>query len=101
MEIRTINRTIGYGILVFLIGFFLGIHLLKYLQLLMSVGFLMTAIGIFYFFKETNLKEQFQKDHDEDFLTYFWNVIFFKLQTFMLFVWMIVMNLTLILDGLQ
>jgi hypothetical protein len=101
MKIRIINWTIGSGIIVFLTGFIIGIHWIKYFQILMSVGFLITSIGIFYFFKDTNLTEQFRKDRREDILTYFWNVLFFNVETFIFVVWMITMNLILIFDGFQ
>ena len=100
MQIKTINSLIGYGILVFLIGFFLGLILIKYLQLLMPVGSLMTFTGVFYFFKTTNLNDQFRKTDDEDLLTYFWNVIVLKLWTFIFLLWMISMDLTLVFTGL-
>jgi len=99
MEIKKINRLIGYGILVFLVGF-LGLHLIEYVQLLMPVGSLLTFIGVFFFFKDTKLSDQFRKEPGEDALTYFWNVIVLKLWTFIIVVWMISMNLTLIFGGL-
>jgi hypothetical protein len=100
MKISTINRLIGYGILVFSIGFFLGVHWIKYLQLLMPLGSLMTFLGVIYFFKETNLEDQFKKHPREDMLTYFWNVIVLKLWTSIFVLWMITMDLTLITNGL-
>lgn len=100
MQINTINRLIGYGILVFSIGFFLGLNWIKYLQLLMPIGSLMTFTGVFYFLKTTNLNDQFRKTDNEDVLTYFWDVIVLKLWTFIFVVWMISMNLTLISTGL-
>ncbi len=100
MKIRTINRLIGYGILVFLVGFFFGLHWLRYLQLLMPIGSLMTFIGVFFFLKDTNWTDQFKKDPREDVLTYFWNVIVLKLWTFIFVLWMISMDLLLIFNGL-
>jgi hypothetical protein len=100
MQIKTINRFIGYGILVFSIGFFLGLNWLKYLQLLMPIASLVTFIGVFYFFKDTNLNEQFRKPDNEDVLTYFWNVIVPKFWTVIFVLWMISMDLTMIFTGL-
>jgi hypothetical protein len=100
MQIKTINKLIGYGILVFSIGFFLGLNWLKYLQLLMPIGSLMTFVGVFYFFKDTNLNDQFKKADNEDVLTYFWNVIVLKFWTFVFVLWMISMDLILIFKGM-
>jgi hypothetical protein len=86
--------------LVFSIGFFLGIHWIKYLQFLMPLGSLMTFFGVFFFFKVTNLEDQFKKHPGQDMLTYFWNVIVLKLWTFIFVLWMITMDLTLISRGL-
>jgi hypothetical protein len=99
MKIKTINRLIGYGILVFSIGFSLGLTWLKYMQLLMPFGSLMTLVGVFYFFRDTNLNEQFRKAKSEDVMTYFWNVIVLKLWTFVFVLWMISMDLTMIFNG--
>lgn len=101
MGIKLINKLIGYGILLFTIGFFLGLHWIKYFQLLMPVGSLMTFTGIFFFFKDINLTDQFKKDANEDVLTYFWNVIVLKLWTLIFALWMIAMNIILVLKGLQ
>jgi hypothetical protein len=100
MQIKTINKVIGYGILVFSIGFFSGLNWIKYLQLLMPIGSLMTFVGVFYFFKDTNLNDQFRKADNEDVLTYFWNVIVLKFWTFVFVLWMISMDLILIFNGL-
>jgi hypothetical protein len=101
MTIKLINKLTGYGILLFSIGFFFGVHWIKYLQLLMPLGFLMTFAGVFFFFKDTDLREQFSKDSNEDVLTYFWNVLVLKLWTFIFVLWMLVMNITLMTEGLQ
>jgi len=101
MTIKLINRLIGFGIVVFLMGVFLGFNWIKHLQLLIPVGSLMTFCGVFFFFKYTNLTEQFHKDPDEDALTYFWDVVILKLWTFGFILWMIVMNVSLLSDGLQ
>src|SRR5690606_7540630 len=77
----TINRLIGYGILVFLIGFVAGVNWIKYLQLLIPVGSLMTFFGVFYFLKQTNLQEEFRMNPKDDVLTYFWDVLVLKLWT--------------------
>lgn len=100
MKKQTINKLIGYGILVFSLGFFLGLHWIKLLQLLMPLGSLMTFVGIFYFFKETNLGAEFTMHPKDDILTFFWNVIVLKLWTFVFVIWMIVMDITLITNGL-
>jgi hypothetical protein len=100
MKISIINRLIGYGILVFSVGFFIGLHWIRYFQLLMPMGFLMTFIGVFYFFRSVNLTKQFEKDEREDVLTYFWNVIVLKLWTFIFLIWMVIMDMTLISKGL-
>lgn len=101
MTIKLINKLTGYGILLFSVGFFLGIHWIKYLQLLMPVGSLFTFAGVFFFFKDTDLTEQFRKDPNDDALTYFWDVIVLKLWTSIFVLWMLVMNIVLITDGLQ
>ena len=95
----TINRLIGYGILVFLIGFFLGVNWIKSLQLLIPIGSLMTVFGVFYFLKQTNLQGEFREDPKDDVLTYFWDVLVLKLWTCMFLIWMIVMNWMLITRG--
>lgn len=95
----TINRLIGYGILVFLIGFFLGVNWIKSVQLLIPIGSLMTFFGAFYFLKQTNLQEEFRMNPKDDVLTYFWDVLVLKLWTCMFLIWMIVMNLMLIKGG--
>lgn len=66
----------------------------------MPIGSLMTFAGVFFFFKDTNLNEQFREPDHEDVLTYFWNVIVLKLWTFIFVLWMIVMNLMLLAKGL-
>lgn len=101
MEIKTINRLIGYGILVFVTGFFFGLFWIKYLQLLMPVGSLMTFIGVFFFFKDTKLSDQFTKNPKDDVLTYFWDVIVLKFWTFIFVLWMISMDLVMMFRGLQ
>jgi hypothetical protein len=73
----------------------------KYLQLLIPIGSALTFTGVFYFFKDTNLAEQFRKDDNEDILTFFWNVVVLKLWTGIFIVWMIVMNMLLLFQGLQ
>jgi hypothetical protein len=101
MKKNIINRLIGYGILIFLIGFIIGFFWVKYFQLLIPIGSLMTFIGVFYFFKETDLKIEFTKNKNDDILTYFWNVIVLKLWTLIFIIWMITLNLTLLFVGLM
>jgi hypothetical protein len=100
MEKRTINKLIGFGILIFSLGFFLGLHWIKLLQLLMPFGSVLTFTGVFYFFKETNLAVEFTKDPKDDVLTFFWNVVVLKFWTFVFVVWMIFMNISLMINGL-
>lgn len=100
MTPQTTNRLIGYGILVFSIGFFIGVHWIKYVQLLMPLGSISTFIGVFYFLKNTNLTTEFTMNPKDDILTYFWNVIVLKLWTLTFVFWMVVMDLTLISRGL-
>ena len=95
----TINRLIGYGILLFLIGFFLGVNWIKSVQLLIPIGSLMTFFGVFYFLKQTNLQEEFRMNPKDDVLTYFWDVLVLKLWTCMFLIWMVVMNWMLISRG--
>jgi hypothetical protein len=99
MTKRIINRLIGYGILVFVVGFFAGQFWTFYLQWLIPIGTIMTFTGVFFFFKTTNLTEEFTKDKNEDVLTYFWNVIVLKLWTFIFMLWMIPMNIALLTQG--
>jgi len=97
-----INYLIGYGILIFLIGFFAGVHWLKYFQWLIFPGAIMTFFGIYFFFKYTDLAEKFAPgkiDDLDDALTYFWNVVVLKLWTFIIAVWMIVMVIHLLTAG--
>jgi hypothetical protein len=96
---RVINRLIGYGILVFLIGFYTRQFLTENLQWLIPIGTLMTFTGVFFFFKTTNLTDEFTKNKNDDILTYFWNVIALKFWTFILILWMITMNITLFTHG--
>ena len=88
----SINRLIGYGILVFLIGLFLGVNWIKCVQLLIPIRSLMTFFGVFYFLKQTNIQEEFRMNPKDDVLTYFWDVLVLKLWTCMFLIWMIVMN---------
>jgi hypothetical protein len=101
MRIQTINSFIGYGILIFVTGFVTGMLWLRYLQLLMPLGSVITFTGVFLFFTKTNLTEQFRKDPRDHVLTYFWNVLVLKLWTFNFVVWMIAMNLLLLFRGWQ
>jgi hypothetical protein len=94
-----INRLVGYGILVFVIGFFAGQFLIGYLQWLIPIGTIMTFTGAFFFFKTTSLNAEFTKDKDDDILTYFWDVIVLKLWTFIFMLWMIPMNIILFTRG--
>jgi hypothetical protein len=94
-----ISRLIGYGILIFSIGFFAGLLWLNYFQLLIPIGSLMTFVGVFYFFRVADWNEEFRKDPKEDVLTFFWNAIVLKLWTFIFVVWMIMMDLALIIKG--
>ncbi len=87
---------IGYGILVFVMGFSLG-QIVNYLLWLIPIGTLMTCTGVFFFFKMTNLSKEFTKDPSDDILTYFWNAIVLKLWTFIFMLWMISMNIILLL----
>ena len=100
MKKNVINRLIGYGILIFLLGFIIGFFWVKYFQFLIPIGTLMTFVGVFYFFKETDLKVEFTKNKNDDILTYFWNVIVLKLWTLIFILWMTTLNLTLLLTGL-
>ena len=99
MKVKTINRFIGYGILIFLIGFFLGLYWIKYLQIAILIGSGLTFVGIFFFFNSLKLTDQFRKDPSDDFLTYFWNVIVLRFWTFIIAIWMILMSVILITHG--
>jgi len=89
MHIKTINRLVGFGILIFIVGTFAGVFRISYLSWLVHLGSVLTFTGIFFFFKDTNLSQQFRKDPKDDSLTYFWNVIVLKLWTAMFAMWMI------------
>jgi hypothetical protein len=89
-----INSLIGYGILVFVAGMVAGKYWTGYLLWLIPAGTVMTYIGVFFFFKATNLIDEFRKDKNDDVLTYFWNVLVLKFWTFVFMVWMIPMNIT-------
>lgn len=95
----TVNRLIGYGILIFLIGFFVGVNWVKYGQLLIPLGSLMTFVGVFFFLRQTDMREEFRMDRRDDVLTYFWNVLVLKLWTLMFLIWMMVVNWALIIGG--
>lgn len=99
MTKRIVNRLIGYGILVFVVGFFAGQLLTAYLQWLIPMGTAMTFIGVFFFFKTTNLTVEFSKNPGDDILTYFWNVIVLKLWVLIFILWMIPMNIILLARG--
>lgn len=99
MSHKYINHLILYGILIFCVGFFLGIMWIRYLQLLIPVGSLMTLTGTIFYVKQTNLVEEFKKDEDEDILTYFWNTIVLKLWTIIFLLWMLFTNLGLLAMG--
>lgn len=99
MTRKTINKLIGFGILLFVIGVFVGRIWIHDLQWLIPIGTLMTITGVFFFFKTTNLNDEFTKDKNEDILTYFWNVIVLKFWTFIFMLWMIPMNIIFLLPG--
>jgi hypothetical protein len=61
MTKKRINRLIGYGILVFVVGLFAGQFWMLHLQLLIPIGTLMTFTGVFFFFKSTNMTDEFRK----------------------------------------
>ncbi len=73
----TINRLIGYGILVYIAGSagFIWSRLFDWLAL---IGIVMTFTGIIFYFKTTKREEMFPPAK-EGVLTYFWNVIVLKL----------------------
>jgi len=93
---KRINQLIGYGILVFVGGFVLGLAVNKYFQLLIPIGTISTYLGIIIFFRTTNLKAEFEFSKDEDFLTYFWNKIVLKFWTFVFSIWMLILNMIFI-----
>lgn len=99
MTRKSITKLIGFGILLFVIGFFLGLFWIRYLQWLIPVGSVMTFAGVFLFFKVTNVIEEFAKDKSEDVLTYFWNTIVLKLWTLIFMLWMIPTNIILLVNG--
>jgi hypothetical protein len=99
MTKKNINRLIGFGILTFVFGYALGFYLTRYFQLLIPIGTSLTFIGVYYFFKHTNLIEEFSKKPHEDMLTYFWNAIVLKLWTSIFILWMIGMNIFLLAKG--
>ena len=99
MQRRTINRLIGYGILIFLFAFFMGTYGWKYLQWLILVGAGLTFLGIYFFFKTTDLSIEFAFKAGDDFLTYFWKVLALKIWTFILSLWMMVMIFELLTKG--
>jgi hypothetical protein len=100
MTRERINKLIGFGILIFLIGFILGSFWIEYFQWLIPVGTIMTFLGLFYFIKITDLVAEFTKDKHEDILTYFWNVLVLKIWTFIFILWMIITNLILLTKGI-
>lgn len=99
MERKKINQLVGYGILIFLSGFFGGRFLHQFLQWLILLGSLMTFLGIYFFFKTVNLKTEFEFNQRDDFLTYFWNKLVLKLWTLIFTLWMIVMLIELLTTG--
>lgn len=99
MTKRIVNRLIGYGILVFVVGFFTGQFWTVHLQWLIPIGTIMTFTGVFFFFKTTNLTDEFTKKKNDEFFTYFWNVIVLKLWTLIFVLWMIPMNIILLTRG--
>jgi hypothetical protein len=101
VEAKTINALVGYGILVFVLGFFIGVYWFTWAQLLMPAGTLLTFTGVFLFFKHTNLATEFAITGSVDLLTYFWNVIALKWWTLVFVVWMMIMNFKLITTGFQ
>jgi hypothetical protein len=101
MTKKQINWLIGIGIFLFLIGFLIGFHWFRYLQLLIPIGSFMTFAGVIIFFIMTDLDKEFSKKPTDDYLTFFWNVLALKVWTFILMTWMIVMNIMLITEGLQ
>jgi hypothetical protein len=96
---KTINKLIGFGVLVFAMGYIAGIAWNRYFQLLIPVGFLMTQSGTILYLKYTNLKEEFKINPKESPLTYFWNVIVLKMWTIILLLMMAMVNLSLLING--
>lgn len=99
MTRKTITKLTGYGILIFVVGFFAGLFWINYIQWLIPVGTIMTFTGVFFFFRTTNLSDEFAWDKEEDLLTYFWNVVVLKFWTFIFILWMIPMNVLLLTRG--
>jgi hypothetical protein len=90
---------IGYGILIFVIGFCSGQIVHTYLLAFIPIGSLITFTGAFFFLRMTDLNEEFTMNKNEDLLTYFWNVIALKLWTSIFMLWMLIMNIILFTDG--
>jgi hypothetical protein len=99
MDRKRINYLIGYGILVFLLGFFAGTFWLNHFQWLILIGAGMTFTGIFFFFKKTDLWAEFAFNDGDDFLTYFWDTLALKIWTAIFALWMIVMVFNLLSTG--
>ncbi len=94
MKKRRVNRLIAIGILIFVLGFFTGQFINALLLWLIPIGSTMTFIGVFLYFKTTNLSDEFNFKQNDDVLTYFWNVIVLKLWTLIFMLWMIPVNFT-------
>ena len=92
---------IGYGILIFVIGYIVGYAWVKPLQYLILLGTMMTYTGTIFFFKETDLKQEFKVEKGEDAMTYFWNKIVLKFWTFIFLVWMFCASMILLFVGIQ
>jgi hypothetical protein len=99
MKKGRVNRLIGIGILIFVLGFFAGQFINAFLLWLIPIGSIMTFIGVFLYFKTTNLRDEFSFKQNDDLLTYFWNVIILKLWTFIFMLWMIPVNFTFLTQG--
>lgn len=99
MDSRKIRALVGCGILVFLFGFFGSTYWVENLQWLILIGSSMTLLGIYFFFKETDLFLEFSRNKNDDVLTYFWSKLALKIWTLIFAVWMVVMVLELLKSG--
>ena len=94
-----ITKLIGYGILIFVLGFILGLLVHPAFQLLLPLGSVATYTGVFLYFRQKNVFIALRREQSEDVIFYFFNKIILKLWVLVFMAGMLAMNLMLIDQG--
>jgi hypothetical protein len=85
---KRINYLIGIGILVSLVGHFLGLFANSFFKGLIPIGFISTTIGSGIFLPKTKMTIEFENNDNLEPFRYFLDKIILKLWTEMFLIWM-------------